>query len=147
MPVNTEDDAQTLNTPENGVNTPDVLRVFQEQGIGAAARQSGVSFFQIAALVLKEFGKKTLGADLGLLFFCGANLQLFLMLAGKPREKLPMELWELILILFIDILLFLVILTLAGLLSGMVSYVKQHPADALFNVVFGPLNGIKDLIP
>lgn len=147
MAVNVEEGAQTPERPEEEGNAPDLLRVFQEQGIGAAARMSGVSFFQIAALALKEIGKKTFGADLGLLFFLGANLQILLMLSGTPREKLPMEIWELLLILCIDILLFLAIITLAGLLSGMVSYVKEHPADAIFNLFFGPLDAIKSLLP
>ena len=36
-----------------------------------------------------------------------------------------MELWELILILFLDIVIFFLILTVVGFLSGMVSYVNS----------------------
>ncbi|MEK7606874.1 MAG: hypothetical protein AAB444_01630 [Patescibacteria group bacterium] len=125
----------------------EIMQAVREQGIPAAMQKIGASYLQITALGIKEVGKKTLGSDLGLLFFIGANLQLLLLLGGKSIKKLPMELWELILILFLDIVILFLILTVVGFLSGMVSYVKQHQGDALWGIFFGPLDLIKNIIP
>lgn len=119
----------------------------QYGGAWGAMRAAQGSFIQTLAFFLKELGKKILAADWGLTLFLGLNLQFFLFLAGKPLKKVPMKIWEIGLIILVDILLFFLIIGIAGLIMGILVYFKEKPTEAMFNFIFGPFNAIKDLIP